>query len=59
VASACASRRPDDKAVAMQRLAQGGVLIAGAEMVAFEWLHDCRHPQFPSVLALIKQRPLD
>ncbi len=59
VASACGSRRPDDKAVAMQRLAQGGVVLAGAEMVAFEWLHDCGHPQFRSVLALIKQRPLD
>jgi nicotinamidase-related amidase len=57
VPSACGSRRPADKALAMQRLAQAGVVLAGAEMVAFEWLQVCTHPQFKAVLALVKERP--
>jgi nicotinamidase-related amidase len=54
VADACASRRPTEQALAMQRLAAAGAHIVSAEMVAFEWLRDCRHPRFREVLALIK-----
>lgn len=57
VAEACGSRRPADKAMALQRLQQAGVVLAGAEMVAFEWLGSCEHPAFRQVLALIKARP--
>jgi nicotinamidase-related amidase len=56
VADACGSRSPADRALALQRLAQAGVVIASAEMVAFEWLDDCRHPQFRAVLERIKRR---
>lgn len=58
VASACGSRRRDDKALAMQRLAAEGVALVGAEMLAFEWLRSCDHPRFRDVLALVKDRPV-
>jgi nicotinamidase-related amidase len=58
VAPACGSRRPVDKALAMQRLTQSGALPASPEMVAFEWLRDCTHPKFRTVLQLVKERPL-
>lgn len=58
VPSACGSRRADDKALAMQRLAAEGIALVGAEMLAFEWLHSCEHPRFRDVLALVKQRPV-
>lgn len=58
VPDACGSRRPSDKALAMQRLLGAGAVLVSAEMVAFEWLRTCRSPQFKAVLQLIKQRPL-
>lgn len=57
VANACGSRRASDHAAAMERLRQAGAVIVTHEMVLFEWLHDCRHPQFRQVLALIKSSP--
>lgn len=54
VENASGSRRPSDHAAAMRRLAQAGATIVTHEMVLFEWLHDCRHPRFREVLALIK-----
>lgn len=56
VADACGSRAPADHALAMQRLRDAGARIVGAEMVLFEWVHDCRHPAFKQVLALVKTR---
>ena len=38
----------------MQRLAAAGATLVSTEMVVFEWLHDCRHPQFRPVLARLK-----
>ncbi len=38
VPSACGSRRPADKQLALQRLQQAGVVLVSLEMVAFEWL---------------------
>ncbi len=38
VADAVASRRPADKALALDRMRAGGVSIVSREMVAFEWL---------------------
>lgn len=58
VPQACGSRRPADKALALQRLQQAGATLLSAEMVAFEWLRSCEHPQFKAVLALVKSRPL-
>lgn len=54
VENACGSRRPSDHVAAMRRLAQAGAAIVTHEMVLFEWLHDCRHPRFREVLALVK-----
>lgn len=38
VAEAVGSRRPEDKALALERLRQEGCRIVSREMVAFEWL---------------------
>ncbi len=54
VADACGSRRVADHTLAMQRLRDAGATIVGAEMVLFEWVHDCRHPAFRDLLALVK-----
>lgn len=59
VASACGSRRSADHALAMQRLRQAGATVVSSEMVLFEWLGDCRHPQFKQVLQLVKDAPLE
>jgi len=58
VPAACGSRRAEDKALAMQRLAQGGASLVSPEMVAFEWLHSSDHPSFKRVLELVKALPL-
>jgi nicotinamidase-related amidase len=55
VAPACGSRSPADRALALERLRQAGAGIVSVEMVLFEWLHDCRHPRFKDVLAVIKR----
>jgi len=57
VPGACGSRRPKDKALAMQRLFQGGVTLASAEMIAFEWLGTSSDPQFREVLEIVKSLP--
>jgi nicotinamidase-related amidase len=54
VGPACGSRTAANQALAMQRLRDAGAVIVSAEMVIFEWLHDCRHPRFREVLALVK-----
>ena len=59
VAPACGSRRSADHALAMQRLSQAGATLVSSEMVLFEWLADCRHPQFKPVLQLVKDVPLE
>lgn len=58
VPQACGSRRPDDKAQALQRLTQAGVTLVAPEMVAFEWMRGCEHPAFREVLGLIKSAPV-
>lgn len=55
---ACGSRRRDDHMLALQRLQQAGITLVNSEMVAFEWLGACNHPQFKHVLELIKSRPV-
>ena len=57
VPGACASRRAEDKALALTRLRDAGATLASVEMVAFEWLRTCEHPQFRTVLALVKSLP--
>lgn len=58
VPGACGSRRPGDQALAMQRLAQAGVALGSAEMVAYEWLEASTDPAFKQVLSLVKARPV-
>ena len=51
---AIGSRRPESKAVALERLARHGAEIVTTEMVLFEWLESAEHPRFREVVALIK-----
>lgn len=55
VANASGSRRPCDHSAAMARLAQAGATVVTHEMVVFEWLGACTHPQFRDALKLVKQ----
>lgn len=57
VESACGSRRASDHRLAMQRLGTAGATLVSAEMVVFEWLRECHHPKFKTVLQLIKSFP--
>lgn len=57
-APACGSRRSADHALAMQRLQQAAATVVCSEMVLFEWLGDCRHPQFKQLLQLVKDAPV-
>jgi nicotinamidase-related amidase len=56
VETACGSRRAADKQAAMQRLREAGATVVSDEMVLFEWVRHCRHPQFKAVLELVKRR---
>ena len=56
VAPACGSRRQSDLLLAMQRLREAGAHVVSTEMVLFEWLGDCRDPDFKAVLSLVKKR---
>ncbi len=54
VADACGSRSAANHTLAMQRLQAAGAQVVGFEMVAFEWLQGCEHPQFKAVLEQVK-----
>jgi len=58
VASACGSRSPRDKQLALDRLQTAGASIVNIEMVLFEWMRTCEHPHFRHILAWIKGRPI-
>ena len=49
VAEAVGSRRPEDKALALERLRQHGAQIVSREMVAFEWLHRAGNERFRQI----------
>jgi nicotinamidase-related amidase len=49
VDDAVGSRNPADKALALQRMRDNGVVIVSREMVAFEWLHEAGTPLFKEV----------
>lgn len=49
VAEASGSRRPSDKALALQRMAALGVQIVSREMVAFEWLARAATEEFREI----------
>lgn len=54
VADACGSRKPGDHHAALRRMRAAGAEIVTSEMVMFEWLQTCEHPQFRDVLRLVK-----
>ena len=54
VLDASGSRRDSDRDAAWARLQQAGAHGVTVEMVAFEWLHDSRHPLFREALKFIK-----
>ncbi|BAN24979.1 isochorismatase family protein [Caballeronia insecticola] len=54
VADAVASRRADDRAIALERARQDGARLTTVETSIFGWLGSYRHPRFREALALIK-----
>lgn len=54
VADATGSRNEFDRDVALDRLNESGARIVTLEMVAFEWMRHCKHPQFRNIQTLIK-----
>ena len=54
VQDACGSRTERNRDAAYDRLAGAGCELVTTEMVGFEWLRDCQHPQFRAVQGLIK-----
>jgi nicotinamidase-related amidase len=54
VADAVGTRRPADRAAALERAAQAGAEIVSAEMIVFEWLRRSDHPRFREALALVR-----
>ncbi len=54
VADAVGSRDPENRRLALDRMARHGAEIVSTEMVLFEWLADASHPEFRRVQALIK-----
>jgi len=54
VADAVGSRTPENRALALARMARHGAEIVSTEMVLFEWLGDAGHPAFRDLQALIK-----
>lgn len=54
VTDACSSRTERNRDAAFDRLAGAGAELVTTEMVVFEWLRTCEHPDFKDMLALIK-----
>ncbi|MFN0182556.1 MAG: isochorismatase family protein [Aquabacterium sp.] len=57
-ADACASRRPGDRKLGLQRLGAAGCTMGSVEMLAFEWLQASDHPRFKALLPLLRQGPM-
>lgn len=51
---AIGSRQSLDKTMASLHLKESGARLKTVEMLAFEWLKTCQHPNFKQALALIK-----
>lgn len=54
VTDACGSRTDRNRDAAFDRLAGAGVELVTTEMVIFEWLRSCEHPQFKEALGWVK-----
>ncbi len=54
VSDAVCSRQRESYEIALARLRDGGVIITDAEAVLYEWLGDARHPQYKSLVSLVR-----
>jgi nicotinamidase-related amidase len=54
-ADATASRSEDRKQIGLNRLAELGCRIVHSESVVYEWMRTSDHPQFRSVLSIVKE----
>ena len=54
VTDACGSRTERNRDAAYDRLAGAGCELVTTEMVGFEWLRSCEHPEFRALLSLVK-----
>ncbi len=54
VTDAVGSRTATNRDKAIERMARNGADAVTTEMVIFDWIGDCRHPAFKSILPLIK-----
>ena len=54
VADAVSSRTPENKQIALNRLASDGATVTSVEMALFELLRTAEHPRFRQIAKLIK-----
>jgi nicotinamidase-related amidase len=54
IADAVSSRTLENKQIALDRMAAGGINISCTEMALFELLRTAKHPQFKQIASLIK-----
>lgn len=54
VRDALGARRAESKETALRRMERHGAEIVTTEMVLFEWVATCEHPQFRETVALVK-----
>ncbi len=54
IADAVSSRTPENKQIAIERMAAEGINISCTEMALFELLRTAEHPQFRQIAKLIK-----
>ncbi|CAM4134833.1 isochorismatase family protein [Pseudoalteromonas byunsanensis] len=54
ITDAIASRNPEHKQLAIHKLAHSGAQLSNVEMVLYELLADSEHPDFRTILQLIK-----
>lgn len=54
LADAVSSRTVENKQIAIEKMAGGGVKISSIEMALFELLRTAKHPQFKQIVKLVK-----
>ncbi len=54
VSDGVCSRQRESYEIALARLRDGGTIITDAEAVMYEWVGDARHPQFKTLLSLVR-----
>jgi nicotinamidase-related amidase len=54
VADAVAARRPENRELALHRLARAGATLISTEMALFEWLRSASAPEFRAISKMIR-----